>query len=147
MGRRNVADGLAAQLRQASGFDAPSSGTVTVGDHRVLNMGVDRAAVILNDRAEQQRMVMGGRNEMQWFFDVQVFIRHNNDVVQARVDSDVYAQNIIDRLNANATLGGSVFDSLVTAVRLEDENFALPRSRTQFLLETLTVRATEHLAW
>lgn len=145
MTRQNLSDGLVEWLKGANGFDASSTGTVAAHDHRVLAQGVDRAAVVLNDTGEQRRMAKGGLNAMDWRFAVGLYIRHNNDVVQARKDSDTYCQNLIDRVNADPTLGGSAFDAIVETVRVEDERMVI--GGRPFLVEVLTVKATEILQW
>ena len=141
MGRRNVIDGLAEQLRQVNGFDTNSKGTVSVHDLKVLNMGVDRAAIVMTNRSEQEQLAMGNILQMHWYLDVVVAIRHNNDVVQAREDADTYVQNIVDRIRQNDTLGGSCFTSMITAIELADER--LLTRNIPYLVEVLTVKATE----
>jgi hypothetical protein len=143
MGRGNVIDGLVLQLQQVNGFDAVSSGTALAYDHKVLGMGVDRAAVVLALEGQQQRMTMG-ENALTHSIEVGVFIRHNNDVAVARRDADTYTHNIIHQINHNPTLGGSVFDSLVTAYRVEDEKIIF--NNVPFLYEVLTVTAEEHVS-
>ena len=143
MGRSNVRDGLVNVLRATSGFTATDLGTVAAHDHRILNSGVDRAAIVLNDRFEQHRFTIGGVNEVNWYFSVELWLRHNNDIPQAREDSDIYVQNIIDKINADDTLGGSAFESMVEAGVVVDENIGFEGKA--FLLETLTVRCQEHI--
>ena len=109
----------------------------------MLASGVDRAAIVLASEGRQQRMVIGGLNELTHSLEVQLFIRHNNDVVAARQDADLYTQNIIGRVNANPTLGGSAFDSIVTEYRVEDERMLI--GQVPYLLEILCVRADVHV--
>ena len=143
MSRAGIRDGLVAVLRATSGFTAGDGGTALANDHRALNAGVDRAAIVLNDRFEQRPLTIGGGNQVDWRFSVEVYIRHNNDIPQARADSDIYVQNIVDKVNGDRTLGGAAFDALVEAGVVADENFVI--GGKPFLLEALTVRCTENL--
>lgn len=143
MSRQAVIDGLVGQIQLTSGFEQGNTGTAVAYDHRVLVQGIDRAAIVLAGEGEQKRMVMG-LNELTHDIEVQLFIRHNNDVIAARADADIYSHNIIVRINANPTLGGSAFDSIVTRYRVEDEKMEI--GRVPYLLEVLTVRAEEHIA-
>ena len=142
MARQNIVDGLVAQLRLTNGFEAGNSGTAVADDHRVLGMGVDRAAIVLANEGEQERLVMG-KNALTHSLDIELYIRHNNDVVQARRDAHIYNSNIIARINGNSTLGGSAFDALVTGYRVEDESFQF--GKVPFLKEVLTIKAIEDL--
>ena len=143
MARRNVLDGLVAQLQATSGFTAGSKGTAVAYDHRVLATGQDRAAVVLVDTFDHERMVIGGYTEMTYRLAVELYVRHNNDVVAARQDADTYVANIVQRINNNPTLGGSAFTSLVIEGRVEDEKLII--GNVPYLVEVLTVSATEHL--
>ena len=127
-----------------NGFENGNSGTAVAYDHRVLSIGVDRAAVVLADRFDNRRMVIGGKTEVTYTLSVEVYIRHNSDVIEARRDADIYVGNILQRVNDNPTLGGSAFVSQVTEGRVEDERVEL--GNTPFLLEILSVQAVEHLA-
>ena len=140
MSRSGIIQGLVDELQQTNGFDAVSSGTALAYDHRPLGSGVDRAAIVLANRGELARLAMG-LNEATWHLDVEVYIRHNNDIVQARQDADVYVGNIITQVNNNPTLGGSAWDALVVESRLEDERMLV--NKRPFLLEVLTVRCKE----
>ncbi len=141
MTRQNVSDGLLAQLRQVNGFDEGSSGSAVRHTHTVLNEGLDRAAIVLNSRFDKQRLTIGLTDQTDWYFEVECWFRHNNDIEQARADSDIYVQNVLDRVKANATLGGSAFDCEVVSGIVEEENFVI--GGKAFLLETLTLKATE----
>lgn len=142
MSRNNMIDGLVDQLRLTNGFDAVSSGTALAYDHRALTQGVDRAAIVLaGERWEQQRILMQ-TYQTDWYLTVEVWIRHNSDVVQARQDADIYVGNIVNQINNNRTLGGSAFDALIVEGRVEDEKMEI--GRTPYLLESLTVRVQEH---
>ena len=82
MGRGKAIDGLVAQLRATSGFDGVSKGTALAYDHRALSMGVDRAAVVVvSDQPSTHERLAIGKTEMTWRLDVELYIRHNNDVV------------------------------------------------------------------
>lgn len=137
-------DGLVASLKLAGGFDAISSGTVLAGDQRMTATGVDRAAVVLPNRSEHSVMAMGRQRRIDWYLDVAVMIRHNNDVVAARRDADTYLQSLVDRMAADPTLGGSAFEAVVTETRVEDE--AMRIGSLHYLMEIMTVRATETMA-
>ena len=141
MSRRGAAEALAAVITLAPGFTADSTGAVAIGDHRVLNTGVDRAAVIGNDNYRSAPDEFGNEWGMVWNFAVEVYIRHNNDVVQAREDSDIYIQSILDTLKNHRNLDGAVWDCTFIEGRLEDE--AIKVGRTPFLLEVLTIAAKE----
>lgn len=143
MGRVNVKDGLAATLRTVNGFDYLSSGTVAIDDHRVLAAGVDRAAIVFTGTGEQARERMGGKTDMTWNLDLEIWIRENNDVVQARQDADVYVQKVIDAINTDGTLGGSAIDALVTLVEPIDEGITMMGGK--WLAENLTVKCRESL--
>ena len=141
MARKNVVDGLAETLKTCNGFDAVSTGTVSVYSHYALTKGVDRAAIIVNNRFEQVPLTIGGRWEVSYDIDVELYIRHNNNIEQARVDADTYVGNIIAHVNNNRTLGGSAFEAIVAEGRVEDERFTI--GGPPYLLEVLTVRAQE----
>lgn len=150
MGRANVIYGLVARLQGVSGFDADSNGTAVVNDDRVLSMGVDRAAIVMANHGEG-RLVAGrpgnaaGLIQMGWDLDCQLFVRHPTmgNLAEARDAADVYAQAIIDRIDADPTLGGSARDAYVLETQVQDEAFDV--AGQPFLLEVLTVRCTEHL--
>ena len=143
MARSNVIFGLVEQLRLTSGFEQGNKGTAVAYDHRVLVQGVDRAAIVLADTFANQRLVIGGLTEITYSLSVHLFVRHNNDVVAARGDADLYASNIIQRINNNPTLGGSAYTALLTEGRVEDEDLKI--GGVHFLWESLTVTAKEHL--
>ena len=143
MSRAGVIAGLVGQIRATSGFEEQSGGTAVAYDHRVLAMGIDRAAIVLADAFDHSRMVIGGKTEMTYSLSVELYIRYNTDIAQAREDADTHVGNIVQRVNNNPTLGGSAFVSLVISGRVEDERMEI--GKTPFLLEVLTVRATEHL--
>ncbi len=143
MGCNTVIDGLVAQLRLTNGFEQGNTGTALAYDHRALGMGVDRAAIVFALEGEQERLNIG-INQLTHVLDLELYIRHSNDIVQARRDADIYRQNIIARINGNRTLGGSAFDSLITAYRVEDEKFVF--GKVPFLKEVLTVRAIEDIS-
>ena len=143
MARNNAIDGLVNQIQLTSGFENQSGGSAVAYDHRVLMMGIDRAAVILANSFSNQRMVINGKTEIIYELSCELYVRHNNDIVQARRDADIYASNIIQRINNNPTLGGSVHIALTTDGRIEDERVMI--GKTPFLLEVLTISATEHL--
>lgn len=143
MARQNVIAGLVGQIQATNGFEAGNKGTAVAYDHRVLVQGVDRAAIVLADTFEHNRMVIGGKTEIAYALTVHLFVRHNNDVVAARGDADLYASNIVQRINDNPTLGGSAYDAIVSEGRVEDEDMKI--GSVHFLVESLTVRAREHL--
>lgn len=142
MGRGNVIDGLVAEIRATNGFEQGNKGTALAYDHRALGSGVDRAAVVVvsGEPSTHERLTIG-KTEMTWRLDVELYIRHNNDVVAARQDANTYVTNIVQRINDNDTLGGSAFEAFVERVQLQDEE--LKWGKVPFLLETLTVRAKE----
>lgn len=144
MARNNIIDGLVVQLQATNGFDLVSKGTAVAYDHRVLASGVDRAAIVLAERFEHSRMVSGGKTETTYDLSVEVYIRHNTTVIEARRDADIYVGNILQRINNNPTLGGSAWDALVTSGRVEEEKMVI--GTTPYLMEALTVSAKEHLS-
>ncbi len=144
MGRKNVSDGLVNQLRLVNGYEEGSAGSVVAHSHMVLNMGVDRAAIVLNSRFEQRPLTIGRMTQVDWYFEVECWFRHNNDIEQARADSDTYVQNIMDRIQGNDTLGGSCFNAEVVSGQVEDEKLVI--GGKPFLLESLTIKCQENLA-
>ncbi len=143
MTRRNCIDGIVTQIQATNGFEVGNKGTAVAYDHRVLVGGIDRAAIVLADSFENVRFTIGAQTEMTYRLSVELFIRHNNNVIAARQDADLYMQNIVQQINNNPTLGGSAFDALVIEGRVEDENMQV--GSIHYLMESLTVRVLEQL--
>lgn len=144
MARQNVIAGLVAQIRATSGFGQDSGGTAVAYDHRVLAGGVDRAAIVLADRWENTQIAISGKTEIVYDLSVEVYVRHNSDVIQARQDADLYVGNILQRINSNSTLGGSAFEAVAASGQVEDEKLVV--GNTPWLLESMTIKASEILS-
>lgn len=143
MARNNVIDGLILELQQVSGFGPDSGGTAIAYDHRVLNSGIDRAAIVLADTWKNNGIAIRGKSQIDYSLSIEVYIRHNTDVVQARQDADIYVGNIIQRVNDHHTLSGSAFVSNCDSGRVEDEKMVI--GNTPWLLESITIVASEIL--
>lgn len=143
MARINVIDGVVEQLRLTNGYEHGNTGTAVAYDYRVLSAGVDRAAIVFAGELQHARMVIGGKTEMTYALDVEVYTRHGNDVVAAYQDADRSVANIVQRINDNPTLGGSAFDAMVTRGEVIAEKVL--RNGQPWLAELLTITAVEHL--
>ncbi len=143
MGRSEVSDALLAQLKTVNGFDDGSSGRAESHSESCLNEGIDRAVIVYNDHFEQRPAAIGRLMEVDWYFKVEMWIRHNNDIVQARLDSNTYLFNIMDKIQSDHTLGGVCINAIVADGMVVHDN--LVTGGKAFLLEALSIKATEYL--
>lgn len=157
MARENVIYGLVESLKQVSGLDEVSQGTVVAYDDRILASGVSRAVIVTPDTGQGERTA-GRRGQATpslarytWQLAVSLYTRDTGDPGADGYGADQVAGSITQRVLSDPTLGGSVLDALVTGTRVLNvpgiqAGYQLVEfGGIPYYLEVLTVSAIEDL--
>jgi len=141
----NVEDALASQLNSVAGFStAAGTGNVTKGDYRVLGRGVGSAIVIEYDGFDQRRSEMDGNHEIDWRFNLGLFIRVQDEGGGVS-EAGIARQAIINRINEYPNLGTNIiFDALIENGDAAPEDIVTGGVR--FTIEFLRGVATEMIS-
>lgn len=141
----NVETALATRLDNIAGFStAVGTGNVSRSDFRILGRGLGSAVVIEYGGFEQIRVADGGEHHIGWKFNLDVFIRVQDEFSGAD-EAGLVRQLILDELNARPKLGTSiVFDALIEIGEPAPEDIEMGSVRYAF--EILRLTATEEIS-
>ena len=141
----NVETAVAARLHNIAGFStAAAAGNVTRGDFRVLGRGVGSAVIIEYGGFEQRRVAEAGEHEIDWKFNLDVFIRVQDEL--GGVDeAAILRQLLLDEFNVRPKLGTSIiFDALIETGEPAPEDVKMGSIR--YVFEILRLTATEEFS-
>ncbi len=141
----NVETAVVARLNNIAGFGTTAeTGNVTRGDFRVLGRGLGSAIIVEYGGFEQRRVAEGGEHEIDWKFNLDVFVRVQNEL--AGVDeAAIIRQLVLDEFNVRPKLGTSIiFDALIEMGEPAPEDVEMGSVRYAF--EILRLTATEEFS-
>ena len=141
----NVETAVVARLNNIAGFGTTAeTGNVTRGDFRVLGRGLGSAIIVEYGGFEQRRVAEGGEHEIDWKFNLDVFVRVQNEL--AGVDeAAIIRQLVLDEFNVRPKLGTSIiFDALIEMGEPAPEDINMGSVRYAF--EILRLTATEEFS-
>ncbi|KKL26197.1 hypothetical protein LCGC14_2397730, partial [marine sediment metagenome] len=119
-------------------------GNVTRGDFRVLGRGLGSAVIIEYGGFEQRRVAEAGEHEIDWKFNLDVFIRVQDEL--GGVDeAAILRQLLLDEFNVRPKLGTSIiFDALIETGEPAPEDVKMGGVR--YVFEILRLTATEEFS-
>lgn len=145
MSYANVEEAVAARLNNIAGFStAAGTGNVSKSDFRILSRGLGSAIIIEYGGFEQRRVAEGGEHEIDWKFNLDVFIRVQDEFSGAN-EAGTARQLILDEINVRPKLGTSIiFDALIETGEPAPEDIEMGGIR--YALEILRLTATEEIS-
>ncbi len=141
----DVENALAIRLNNITGFTTDvENPNISKGDFRILSRGVGSAIIIEYGGFEQRRVAEGGEHEIDWKFNLDLFVRIQNEL--AGVDeAAIMRQLILDEINMRPKLGTSIiFDALIELGEPAPEDIEMGSIRYAF--EILRLTATEEFS-
>ena len=141
----NVETALAMRLNNIAGFStAVGTGNISRSDFKILSRGVGSAIIIEYGGFEQRRVAESGEHEIDWKFNLDVFIRVQDEFAGAD-EAGLIRQLILDEINAQPKLGTSIiFDALIDFGEPAPED--LQMGGVRFAFEILRLTATEEIS-
>ena len=145
MAYADVEEALAIRLNNISGFGtAAGTGNITKSDFRVLTRGVGSAVIIEYGGFDQRRAEMAGDHEIDWRFNLDLFVRIQDELAGAN-ELGTARQLIIDEINQRPKLGTSIIlDAIISSGDPTPEDIEMGGVR--YNLEILRLTATETIS-